>query len=92
MPLSELPIMKALLAIPTPPAGGKTTRKRALKVDPKKQLAMLTRTIVDKLQVLALRRPSALIVVARALDKLLDEQLERLMDTKRVGRGRRKLS
>ena len=89
MPLSELPIMRALLAIP--PTGGKT-RKRAIKSDQKKQLAMLTLKIVDKIQVLALRRPRALVVVAQAVDKLLDQQLERLMDTKHLDRGPRKLS
>jgi hypothetical protein len=91
LPLSELPIMKALLAMPAPPPGGKTTRKRAIR-DPKTQLAMLTLTIIDKIQVLALRRPKALIVVAQVLDELLDQQLELLLDPKHAPRGPRKLS
>jgi hypothetical protein len=64
----------------------------AIKGDPKEQLTMLTRTIVDKLQVLALRRPRALIAVGQLLDKLLDQQLELLQDVKPVDRGPRKLS
>ena len=76
MPLSELPMMKALLAMATPLVGGKTTRDPTIKGDPKTQLTMLRLTIIDKLQVLALRRPRALIVVAQLLDRLLDQQLE----------------
>ena len=82
MPLSELPIMRALLALPTPLARDQTTRKRAIKEDDKTQLTMLTLKIVDKIQVLALRRPRALIVVAQVIDKLLDEQLELLLERK----------
>ena len=91
MPLSELPIMRALLAVPAP-ARGTATRKRAIKGDPKKELTTLTLTIVNKIQVLALRRPRALIVVARVLDTLLDQQLKLLLDTKHVARGQRKTS
>jgi hypothetical protein len=76
MPLSALPIMKALLWEPTPRATGKTTRARAPKTDPKLQLATLMPAIIDKLQVLALKRPRALIVVAKILDALLKRQLE----------------
>ena len=94
MPLSELPIMRALLAIPPPVARGsdQITRKRAIKGDPKTQLRMLTLTIVDKIQVLALRRPRALLVVAQVLDKLLDEQLEVLLDRKHANHGPSKTS
>ena len=76
MPLSELPMIKALLAMATPLVGGKTTRDPTIKGDPKTQLTMLRLTIIDKLQVLALKRPHALIIVAQVLDKLLDQQLE----------------
>ena len=76
MPLSELPMMKALLAMATPLVGGKTTRDPMIKEDPKTQLTMLRLTIIDKLQVLALRRPRALIIVAQLLDRLLDQQLK----------------
>jgi hypothetical protein len=75
MPLSELPMMKALIAMATPAAGSKTARKPATTEDPKIQLKTLTLTIIDKLQVLMLRRPRALIIVAQVLDRLLDEQL-----------------
>jgi hypothetical protein len=92
MPLGELPIMRALLAVPAPSARGTTTRKRAIKGDPKKELRTLTLTIVNKIQVLALRRPRALIVVARVLDTLLDQQLKLLLDTKPGARGPRKTS
>jgi hypothetical protein len=37
-------------------------------------------TIIDKLQVLALRRPRALIIVAQVLDGLLKRQLDALDD------------
>ena len=87
MPLSELPIMRALMAIPMPPTRNQSTAKRAIKSDPKTQLTMLTLTIVDKIQVLALRRPRALLVVAQVLDKLLDQQLELLLDRKHVDHG-----
>ena len=69
MPLSELPMMKSLLAMATPRNSGR-------KGDPKTQLTMLRLTIIDKLQVLALKRPHALIIVAQVLNKLLDQQLE----------------
>jgi hypothetical protein len=62
----------------------------AINGDPKEQLTTLTRTIVDKIQVLALRRPRALLAVGQLLDKLLDQQLELLQDTKHVDRGPRK--
>ena len=87
IPLSELPMMRALLLMPAPTAGGKTTRKPVIKGDPKTQLTMLTLTIVNKLQILALRRPQALIIVAQVLDKLLDQQLEVLKDKKHVDRS-----
>jgi hypothetical protein len=76
MPLSELPMMKSLLAMATPLVGDKTTRDPTIKGEPKTQLTMLRLTIIDKLQVLALRRPRALIIVAQVLDRLLDQQLE----------------
>lgn len=82
MPLSELPIMRALLALPTPPAGTTTDSKRALKRDPGTELRTLMLTIVDKIQVLALRRPQALTDVAKVVDQLLDHQLEVLVDKK----------
>ena len=79
MPLSELPIMKALMGLPSPPAPTKTTRRRP-KEDPKTQLARLMTTIIDKLQILALRRPRALLIVAQVLDGLLKRQLDALDD------------
>jgi len=79
MPLSELPIMKALMGLP-PPTGENTLLKRATKENPKAQLARLMATILDKLQILALRRPLALIVVAQVLDGLLKRQLDVLDD------------
>ena len=85
-PLSELTMMKALLAMPASDAGGKTRGKGAINEDSKTQLRKLTMKIVDKIQVLALRRPGALIVVAQVLDKLLDQQLE-VLHKKHVGRG-----
>jgi hypothetical protein len=57
----------------------------------------LLATIIDKLQVLALRRPRALIIVAQVLDGLLRQQVELLDDEDlrrstrtrtRVGAGR----
>ena len=51
MPLSELPMMKSLLAMATPLVGDKTTRDPTIKGDPKTQLTMLRLTIIDKLQV-----------------------------------------
>jgi hypothetical protein len=84
MPLRELPMMKALLAL----TGGRAaSRQPATKGDPKTQLTTLRLTIIDKLQVLALRRPRALVIVAQVLDRLLDEQLEVLdeqLDTSRT--------
>jgi hypothetical protein len=74
-PLNELPLMKALMAMATPSEGSKTPRKPPTTEDPKTELKTLTLTIIDKLQVLTLRRPRALIIVAQVLDKLLDEQL-----------------
>jgi hypothetical protein len=70
MPLSELPMMKALLALT-----GTTTRPPSTKRHSKTLLTMLRLTIIDKLQVLALRRPQALVIIAQVLDSLLDEQL-----------------
>ena len=79
MPLSELPIMKALMGLPAPPAGARSL-KRGPKEDPKTHLARLLGTIVDKLQILALRRPRALIIVAQVIDGLLKRQLDALDD------------
>jgi hypothetical protein len=79
MPLSELPIMKALMGLPAPPAGTRLSKRRP-KEDPKTQLAQLVGRIIDKLQVLALRRPRALIIVAQVLDGLLKQQLDVLDD------------
>jgi len=73
MPLRELPMMKALLAAT---GSGATTRDLATKGASKTQLTTLRFTIIDKLQVLALRRPRALIIVAQVLDALLGEQLK----------------
>ena len=78
--IPKLPMMRAPLAKPTPRGGGKTTRKPAIEDDPKTQLMMLTRKIADKVQVLALRRPRALLNIAQVVDRLLDEQLEALLD------------
>jgi len=67
IPLSELRMMKALLArVPT--NENSKTNIRALRL-----------TIIDKLQVLALRRPHALIILAEVLDELLGQHL-RLSD------------
>lgn len=79
MPLSELPIMKALMGLPAPPTANRPPKRRP-KEDPKTQLARLMGTIVDKLQILALRRPRALIIVAQVLDGLLKQQLDTLDD------------
>lgn len=79
--IPKLPMVRAPLARPTPRGGGKTTRKPAIKDDLKTQLIVMTRKIVDKVQVLALRRPRALLSVAQVVDKLLDEQLEALLDS-----------
>jgi hypothetical protein len=73
MPLSELPMMKALLALIP---GGVVPGPLATKGDPKTQFMELRLAIIDKLQVLALRRPEALIIVAQVLEALLNEQLK----------------
>jgi hypothetical protein len=44
----------------------------------REQLTTLRQTVIDKLQVLTLRRPRALIVVAQVLDGLLHEHLKLL--------------
>jgi len=75
MPLSELPMMKALLAMAAPLPGGKTTRNPPTKRRPTTELTTLRLTIIDKLQILALRRPRALVIVAQMVDRLLDQQL-----------------
>jgi hypothetical protein len=85
MPLTELRMMKALLAMSATRA--KTRGKGAIEEDPKTQLRMLTLKIVDKIQVLALQRPGALIIVAQVLDRLLDQELEFLQDKKHVDRS-----
>jgi hypothetical protein len=75
MPLSELPMMKALLAMAAPLSGGKTTRNALRTGNPTTRLTTLRLTIIDKLQILALKRPRALIIVAQMVDRLLDQQL-----------------
>jgi hypothetical protein len=75
MPLSELPMMKALLAMAAPLSGGKTTRNALRTGHPPTRLTALRLTIIDKLQILALKRPRALIIVAQMVDRLLDQQL-----------------
>ena len=69
MPLSELPMMKALALT------GTTTRHPSTKRDSKTVLTTLRLTIIDKLQILALRRPQALVTILQVLDSLLDEHL-----------------
>ena len=44
----------------------------------REQRTVLRQAIIDKLQVLALKRPRALIVVERVLDALLDDNLHLL--------------
>ncbi len=73
MPPGELPAVKALMGLPTP-SSAVTPSKRGPKEDPKRQLARLMGTIIDKLQILALRRPRALIIVAQLIDGLLKQQ------------------
>ena len=75
MPLSELPMMKALLAMAAPLPGGKPSRDPAIGGNPAAELTTLRLTIIDKLQILALRRPRALLIVAQMVDRLLDRQL-----------------
>jgi hypothetical protein len=75
MPLSELPMMKALLAMAAPLSGGKMTRNAPSTGNPTTRLTTLRLTIIDKLQILAIKRPRALIIVAQMVDRLLDQQL-----------------
>jgi hypothetical protein len=75
MPLSELPMMKALLAMAAPLADGRTAVQPAIRGNPTMERTTLRLTIIDKLQVLALRRPRALVIVAQMVDRLLDRQL-----------------
>jgi hypothetical protein len=75
MPLSELPMMKALLAMADPLPGAKPSRNLAIGGSPTAELTTLRLTIIDKLQILALRRPRALLIVAQMVDRLLDRQL-----------------
>ena len=82
LPLSELRMMKALLATSRPPAGHKATHKPATNATRTTDVTTLRLTIIDKLQVLALRRPHALIILAEVLDELLRQHL-RLLDTQR---------
>jgi hypothetical protein len=49
----------------------------------REQRTVLRQAIIDKLQVLALKRPRALIVVERMLDALLDDSLH-LLDEPRA--------
>jgi hypothetical protein len=79
MPLSELPIMKALMGLASP-SSAITTPERRPNEHPKMQFARLMTTIIDKLQILALRRPRALIIVAQVIDGLLKQQLDALDD------------
>ena len=79
MPPSELPIMKALMELPTP-SSAVTPSNRGPKEDPKRQLARLMETMIDKLQILALRRPRALIIVAQVINGLLKQQRDALDD------------
>ena len=76
MPLSELRMMKALLATSPPRAADKTTHRPASKETRTRDLTTLRLAIIDKLQVLALRRPQALIILAEVLDELLGRHLE----------------
>jgi len=46
----------------------------------RQDVTMLMQTIIDKLQVLALRRPRAMIIAATVLDCLLDKSLDLLDD------------
>jgi hypothetical protein len=93
MPLSEVRMMKALLATSKSPARARTTRKPATTETPKTDLTTLRQTIIDKLQVLALRRPQALIILAQVLDELLGQRLRVLdehLDRQDAGRSRTK--
>jgi hypothetical protein len=91
MPLIELPVMGALLASPTPP-GRTTTSKRAITRDPGTELRTLMLTIVDKIQVLALRRPQALTDVAKVINELLEQRLKALVDENHGDRGPKETS
>jgi hypothetical protein len=61
-----------------------TTRSKQRRSSPRsrdfsrEQRTVLRQAIIDKLQVLALKRPRALIVVERVLDALLDDGLHLL--------------
>jgi hypothetical protein len=92
IPLSELR-MKALLATSPPPAGNKATHKPATKETRTTDVTTLRQAIIDKLQVLALRRPRALLVVAQVLDELLGQHLgllDKHLDTQAADRSRTK--
>src|SRR6185295_9925121 len=80
MPLSELLIMKALMGVRASAAVGDPTCEPTITEHSKARLAVLMPRIIDKLQVLALRRPRALIIVAQVLDGLLKRQLDVLDD------------
>jgi hypothetical protein len=75
IPLSELRMMKALLATSRPPAGQKATHKPATDATRTTDVTTLRLAIIDKLQILALRRPHALIILAEVLDELLRKHL-----------------
>jgi hypothetical protein len=93
MPLSELRMMKALLATSPSRAGDKTTRKPATKDTQTTDPRTLRLTIIDKLQVIALRRPRALIILAEVLDELLGQHLQVLdehPDSEKADRRRTK--
>ena len=75
IPLSELRMMKALLSTSRPPAGERTTHETTTTGARARDSTTLRPPIIDKLQVLALRRPPALIILAEVLDELLGQQL-----------------
>jgi hypothetical protein len=89
-PLSELRIMKALLAPSPPPAAEKTIHELATK-ERTRDATTLRLAIIDKLQVLALRRPHALIILAEVLDELLGQHLrlpDEHLDTQDAAKSR----
>jgi len=58
----------------------------------RQQRTVLRQAIIDKLQVLALRRPRALIVVERVLDGLLDDSLHALEESRKPSAPAKKSS
>jgi hypothetical protein len=59
------------------PKSRTSPRRRQLS---REEVTTLMQTIIDKLQVLALRRPRAMIIAATVLDCLLDKSLDLLDD------------